>query len=1125
MRISRGLLVYMILVLVVLASTPVYAQVAGATLSGTVTDASGAAVPNAKISIKNSATGVVRDVTTDSAGFYSVPNLLPGVYDITVGAVGFSSSVQTGLTLSVGASKALNVALQVGQVSEKVEVTASAPSVELTSSTISGEVDSATERELPLNGRDWTQLATLQPGVTGVRVENGPNNRGNRGYGTLLSVSGHQPFENNYRINGVSINDYSNGSPGSTLGVNLGVDAIQEFSVLTGNYSAEYGRASGGVINGITKSGNNQFHGDAYYFIRDKVLDARNFFDPAVIPPFHRDQFGASGGGPIMKNKTFIFGDYEAIRQRKSDTFSNTVPSRAARGIAPGGTTPSQVAVVGGNPLPAAGQSGAAPNPDPVTHIDQAVLPYLGFYPLPNFGESGDTGTFATSGVERLTENYVTVRGDHRFSDKDSLAASWFYDKAPLTQPDPLIDVLTENFTLRQMGSLEETHIFSPSLVNTARLGFSRVTAKVTAPVSALNPLAKDPSLGAIPGQFAPEININNGGIVTMDGALGDVSSDILTWNSFQFYNDAFITRGTHSLKIGFAVEHMQNGEFSGGVPPNGQFYFGSLREFFLNIPVSLKIDDQTTTRPIDVRQTLFGAYIQDDWRLHSNLTLNLGIRYEPVTLPTEAHNTFAVLTSLTSQAETPVNTFWARNQTLRNFQPRIGFAWDPFRDGKTAVRGGFGIFDVLPLPWEYTHASTGVLPYQLQKSTTSLPQGAFPKGAATLATNLPDPATVGNRLIEQNPHRNYAMNWNINIQREVTSSLTAAIAYVGSHAVHSPFSTDDSNMVLPTLTSAGYLWPIPHTDPVATGTGGNCADGTTPPCAWPVVNPKVGRIRATWWDNSSVYHGLQAGLAKKMGHGFQAQGSYTWSKCMDSGSGGLLGDPYANSLSSLMFFNRASRRGVCDFNITQNFVVNYLWQPPTPKFVGGAVQHILGGWEFGGVVVASTGSPFTLLIGGDPLGQNSTDPWAYVSRVSGPGCGNPINPGNVDGYVKLNCFTPPVAPASFASVCQPAAGATTLNTCMNLFGNNGRNSVVGPGLFNVDFSTFKNNYIPRISEAFNIQFRAEFFNIMNRANFQSPLKHNVLFNQDGSQASAAGVIDSTSTPSRQIQFGLKVIF
>jgi outer membrane receptor protein involved in Fe transport len=1125
MKIGRGLLVFVMLSLAVIASTPAYAQVAGATLSGTAMDASGAAVPNAKVSIKNSATGVVREVTTDSAGFYSAPNLLPGVYDITVAAPGFSSSVQTGLTLTVGASKALNIALQVGQVSERVEVTATAPAVELTSSTISGEVDSATERELPLNGRDWTQLATLQPGVTGVRVENGPNNRGNRGYGTLLSVSGHQPFENNYRINGVSINDYSNGSPGSTLGVNLGVDAVQEISVLTGNYSAEYGRASGGVINGITKSGNNQLHGDAYYFIRDKVLDARNFFDPAVIPPFHRDQFGASGGGPIIKNKTFIFGDYEGIRQRKSDTFSNPVPSPAARGIGtgPGGgpgpstfcsipQTPQQQPPNGCTTTQLPTGANAPASADPTTGIDKAVLPYLAFYPLPNFGLIGnaDTGTFATTGVERLTENYVTVRGDHRFSDKDSLSVSWFYDKAPLTQPDPLVDVLTENFTLRQMGSLEETHVFSPSLVNTARVGFSRVSAKVTAPVSALNPLAKDPSLGAIPGQFAPEININSGEIVTMDGALGDVSSDILTWNSFQFYDDAFLTRGTHSLKLGFAFEHMQNDEFSGGVPPNGQFYFGSLIGFFQNLPVSLKIDDQTTTRPIDVRQTLFGAYFQDDWRLRSNLTLNLGVRYEPVTLPTEAHNTFAVLTSLSNSPETPVNTLWAKNQTLRNFQPRVGFAWDPFRDGKTAVRGSFGIFDVLPLPWEYTHASTGVLPYQLQKSGSNLPQGAFPKGALKLATDPIDFTSVGNRLVEQNPNRNYAMNWNLNIQREIAPSLTAAIAYVGSHSVHSPFSTDDSNMVIPTtLTSAGYLWPFP----VKSGKK---------------VNPSVGRIRATWWDNSSVYHGLQAGLAKKMGHGFQAQGSYTWSKCIDAGSGGLLGDPYANSLSSLMFFNRASRRGVCDFNITQNFVVNYLWQPPTPKFGGVAAERILGGWEFGGVIVASTGSPFTVLIGGDPLGQNSTDPWAFVSRVSGPGCGNPVNPGNVNNYIKVGCFSPPVAPASFAGMCQLALdgnGTPIPGTCMNLFGNAGRNTVVGPGLFNVDFSAFKNNYITRISEAFNIQFRAEFFNIMNRANFQSPLKHNVLFNQDGSPASGAGVIDSTSTPSRQIQFGLKVIW
>ncbi len=570
----RALPVYAMLAMAVLLSTPVYAQVSGATLAGTVTDASGAVITNAKVSIRNTATDVTRDVTTDSSGLYSAPNLLPGIYDITIIAPGFSTSVQTGLTLTVGATQALNISLQIGRKTERFDVSAITPDVQLSSSIMSAEVDSTTVRELPLNGRDWTQLATLQPGVVSVRVEAGPSNRGNRGYGTLLTVSGHQPYENNYRVNGISINDYSNGSPGSTLGVNLGVDAIQEFSVLLGNYSAEYGRASGGIVNAITKSGANQFHGAAYWFIREKTFDARNYFD-TTLPPFHRNQFGASGGGPIRKNKTFIFADYEGIRQDKSDTFSNLVPSPTARGIGPNGQP--TVAVVSGNPLPGPGQPGAAPNPDPVTHIDKAVLPYLGFYPLPNAGlvGNGDTGNFNTSGIERLTENYITARVDHHFSDKDSLAASWFYDNAPLTMPDSLVDSLTENFTRRQMYNIEETHIFNPSLVNTARLGFSRVRAKVTAPVSALNPLAKDPSLGAIPGRFAPALTVP--GLVTMLGALGSVSADILTWNSYQFYDDAFLTRGTHSLKFGFAFEHMQNDEFSGGVPPNGQYNFPSL--------------------------------------------------------------------------------------------------------------------------------------------------------------------------------------------------------------------------------------------------------------------------------------------------------------------------------------------------------------------------------------------------------------------------------------------------------------------------------------------------------------------------------------------------------------------
>jgi hypothetical protein len=567
----------------------------------------------------------------------------------------------------------------------------------------------------------------------------------------------------------------------------------------------------------------------------------------------------------------------------------------------------------------------------------------------------------------------------------------------------------------------------------------------------------------------------------------------------------------------------MKNDEFSGGIPPNGQFNFGSLANFLTNQPTSLNIDDQSTTRPVNARQSLFGVYVQDDWRVRPNLTLNLGLRYEPTTLPIEAHDTFQVLTTLALPAEIPVKTFWAKNQSLHNFQPRFGFAWEPFPNGKTAIRGGIGIYDELPLSWVFLHNSTGVLPYQLEKDATNLSPGDFPTNAVAKA-NLPNANGVGNRFLQQNPKRNYTTNWNINIQHEIAKDLAATVAYVGSHTIHSPFSTDDSNMVLPTFTPIGYLWPcdqsvaqFPFTPCTGVGTR---------------INPNVGRIRSTWWDNNATYSGLQAGVTKRMSHGVQAQGSYTWSKCIDMGSGGMLGDPYANSLSSLMFFNKGGRRGVCDFNISHNFVLNYLWQVPTANFGGGLGKRILGGWEFGGVLNASTGSPFTLTIGGDPLGQNSTDPKNFVSRLSGPGCRNPVNSGSVTNYLKLQCFSVPLAPASYDGLCQPAIRLDSNGnpqpvpgTCMNLFGNNGRNTVVGPGLLNLDFSMFKNNYIETGSGNINIQFRAEFFNILNHTNFQAPISNSAIFNQDGSFANGAGAITSTTTTSRQIQLGLKVIW
>src|SRR6202049_4266272 len=361
-----------------LVSIPLRAQVAGGTLSGTITDASGAVVPSAEVEIKNSATGITKTVTTSTEGFYTAPNLLPGNYEVAVSAPGFNTAIKNGIVINVGSQPVFNLVLEVGVVVNRVEVSTDAPTVQLTSSEISATVNATTVRELPLNGRSWTDLAALQPGVS--TIQNQPSfssgsGRGNRGFGQQLSISGARSQQNNYRLDGISLNDYANGAPGSVLGGNLGVDAIQEFSVLTSNYSAEYGKTSGGVVNAVTRSGTNSFHGSAYEFLRNSKLDAANFFERGQRSPFKRNQFGGGIGGPIFKDRTFFFVDYEGIRLSKGVPNLDTVPSPEARGgllhYDPKVGPPSGCAPVTGTT-----------NQCTVT-VDSAVQKYLALYPVP----------------------------------------------------------------------------------------------------------------------------------------------------------------------------------------------------------------------------------------------------------------------------------------------------------------------------------------------------------------------------------------------------------------------------------------------------------------------------------------------------------------------------------------------------------------------------------------------------------------------------------------------------------------------------------------------------------------------------------------------------------------------
>ncbi len=597
----------------------------------------------------------------------------------------------------------------------------------------------------------------------------------------------------------------------------------------------------------------------------------------------------------------------------------------------------------------------------------------------------------------------------------------------------------------------------------------------------------------------------------------------------------------------------------------NGQFSFGSMQGLLTNQPDKIRITKPGLLTERSMRQSIVGAYLQDDWRFRPSLMLNLGLRYEMATVPFDTQGQTTNLYNLTDSlphcgvlvpGECVATGPYFYNPTLRDFAPRIGFAWDPFPNGsakgKTAVRGGFGIFDSLPMLYQYLTLIGQTAPFYKLIAAGGLPAGSFPSGAFNIVT---DPTKGKPKLqygsLEPHSKRNYVMQWSLNIQRELFRDLTATVGYVGSHGVHQPFRVDDGDVVFPRLTSAGYLFPqvdaggnecIPNTQctQLVLDSDGN----PNPP---PKLNDNAGDIRYLNWAASSFYHALQLGVVKRLNHGFQVQGSFTWGKSIDNNSGVIAGDQFSNSISSLDWWDLRLTRGLSDYNVGRTLVINATWLVPSPKSVSGAMAWPLSGWQLSTVFKANDGVPFSALFGAqgpDPRGTLSSDDYAYPSSVSG--C-NPIDlnfRSNPNGplYLKSGCYTVPMAPtqAFWTANCDPFPPSAqpsdptlppvpaTFPQCFNLRGNVGRNTLVGPGLTNLDFSVFKNNYIRKISESFNVQFRAEFFNILNHANFNVPSLgdgNTNMLTGSGKVNGSAGLLTQTTTDPREIQFAIKLIW
>jgi hypothetical protein len=645
-------------------SFPAGAQVAGGAITGTVTGESGAPIPDVRISVKEVATDATRTGTTNASGLYNVPNLAAGNFEMTVSGPGFTTQLWTAVTVTAGVDRILNVVMHPGDPKQIVRVAAPPALVSEPCPAVCGSASANTVRDTPLNGRDWAALATLQAGVSSV--QNGSASGGgntDRGFGAAVSISGSRPDQNAYILDGTSINDYANGAPGSVLGDNLGIDAVEQVSVLGSNYPAEYGRTSGGVINVVTRSGKDAFHGSIYEFLRNSALDARNFFDGPVIPPFKRNQFGGSGGLPIIKDRTFIFGDYEGLRQSLGVTTVNTVPSADARlGI----LHDANGNLLGSNGNPTSGPwTGPCPNPATQTNLAPGQAGFCvdnftavdtpqhrsflnAFYPLPSdaVAAGSNSGVFRFAAQEITTENYFTIRMDHKFSDNDSLYGTYMRDNSKTVQPGTFGELSSNVVSSRMVATVHEQHIFTPNFLNVAEIGFSRAVGIIGEVDKVSNPLLSDTSYAFVPGGLAGRITLIPGitdflGAPTPEGFLP--SSRFLFWNSYQGGDDAVFNHGRHSLKFGFQVERMQSNQISTGIV-NGSFRFDSLAQFLTNQPAAFSGNGTLSPPEVGIRETLFGGYVQDDIKVNKTLTLNTGLRYEMLTVPSEAHGKTAVL-------------------------------------------------------------------------------------------------------------------------------------------------------------------------------------------------------------------------------------------------------------------------------------------------------------------------------------------------------------------------------------------------------------------------------------------------------------------------------------------------
>ena len=1022
------------LVILSVSAVIAHAQDTTGTILGTITDASGAVLPGVSVTVKNTDTSQSRTVVSDAAGSYRMPLLPPGHYEVTAQLQGFQTMVRSGITVTVGQQAVVDAKLSLGNVSESITVEGAAPLVETTTGTISNVVTEQQIGSMPLNGRDVTQLVLLQPGVVMSRSS---VQGSNVGQGTKISVAGSRPSQNMFTLDGTAYNDALNNTPASANGVMTGVETIKEFRVITNAMSAEYGRAGGGVFNVVTKSGTNQFSGSAFEFFRDDALDSKNYFDDEK-PDFRRNQFGGSFGGPVLKNKTFFFGSYEGLREHKGITQVATVlDDNARRGILPG----------------------VAP-----INIPAAVLPYISLYPAAN-GPLIRTASGAPTGLAQYTgvmnrksnQDFAMIRLDQTFSASSSIFGRYLYDDSIQDEPVNYPEWPNLVANTKHLLTIEQRQLFTSALINELRGGFNR-----SHPLEDVNPLNRRNDLEFVPGKGFGELNVTG---------LTDIGTDRTNPKKFgqdlyQLTDQLFYVRGRHAMKTGIDWQNFRYDGVSDS-RSRGRLRFRSVSDFLNGITQQFEIAKPGSDFERHYRQNLIGAWLQDDIKMSGDVTLNAGVRYEMVTTPHERDGKVSNLRNILDPAVTVGDPLFL-NPTKKQFAPRLGVAWNVGGRGKTAVRGGYGIFYEEPLFYQYRSPIFRALPF-VDRAVITRP--ALPLTLASLASGgVPE-----NELIQYDLDPSYMQQYNVNVQHELPWDSAVTVAYMGSKGT-GLMGSADVNLAIPQVVNGREFFPA---NPVRR-------------------NPNFGTLRTSLQGFHSRYNGMSIGWVKRQSHGLQLQSSYTFGHPWDnrSGSGGRQEfrngqgrafDPYHKELDW----------GRSDYDVRHNLVLDSTYLLP---FRGVSAVE---GWQVSVIGTFASGVPISPVIPGDSDRDGSTD------NVNRPDIAPGVSTVPTGGRTPDLWFNP-------EAFVFPGLGFR---------GRAGRNIIEGPGLATVDLAIVKNQ---PLAGKRSVQLRLEVFNLLNRANFDIPFNDpdgEAIFDDSGARIPTAGKIFATATDAREMQVAIRFVF